>query len=279
VSSHKSRERGTEFQPTRFNVFDQAGMLVHDQGRTEFTAAEAAELAAADDGRQVGPASDQAAEVDAAIRLQNEREGTTMPPIQGYVSANLQTMSGVFGEPGRSSPPAEFNVRWALDGGTVLHDLKLDRVAPAEQHAWHISGWSPAAVDQVIGVAARAGRLGGVTEPHGQRGRVTVSILPAAAVVPRADILALLQYNWRDEETDHADAVLAAGADPDARYLVTWEYDVELPSDHQDGTSPEDAAREALRIQRKPDSLATVFTVMNRATGVVTEVDLNPEAN
>jgi hypothetical protein len=39
------------------------------------------------------------------------------------------------------------------------------------------------------------------------------------------------------------------------QYRVTWEVDV------FDATSPEDAARKALAIQRKPDSIATVFDV------------------
>jgi hypothetical protein len=37
-------------------------------------------------------------------------------------------------------------------------------------------------------------------------------------------------------------------------YLVTWRIDIEADT-------PLDAAREALRIQRKTDSIATVFTV------------------
>ena len=39
-----------------------------------------------------------------------------------------------------------------------------------------------------------------------------------------------------------------------ASYQVTWQIDIEAPS-------PKAAALEALRIQRKPDSWATVFTV------------------
>lgn len=39
------------------------------------------------------------------------------------------------------------------------------------------------------------------------------------------------------------------------RYHVTWDIDL-----HAD--SPEAAAREALRIQRNPESIATVFTVI-----------------
>lgn len=50
-------------------------------------------------------------------------------------------------------------------------------------------------------------------------------------------------------------------------------FDVEIEGD------PVAAAREALRIQRKPTSVATVFAVKNTATGEVTTVDLNPEAN
>jgi hypothetical protein len=52
-----------------------------------------------------------------------------------------------------------------------------------------------------------------------------------------------------------------------AEYLVTWMIDVE-------SDTAEDAAREALRIQRKPDSIATVFTVTDKTTGAATDVDL-----
>lgn len=38
-------------------------------------------------------------------------------------------------------------------------------------------------------------------------------------------------------------------------YVVTWQIDIE------DADTPEEAAREALRIQRKVDSIATVFDV------------------
>ena len=38
------------------------------------------------------------------------------------------------------------------------------------------------------------------------------------------------------------------------KYRVTWEIDL-------DATSPRAAAREALRIQRDPESIATVFSV------------------
>lgn len=37
-------------------------------------------------------------------------------------------------------------------------------------------------------------------------------------------------------------------------YLVTWEMEIEADS-------PEDAARKALEVHRRPDSIATVFKV------------------
>jgi len=40
-------------------------------------------------------------------------------------------------------------------------------------------------------------------------------------------------------------------------YLVRWEIDIYADS-------REEAAREALRIQRKPDSIATVFDVVEK---------------
>jgi hypothetical protein len=45
-------------------------------------------------------------------------------------------------------------------------------------------------------------------------------------------------------------------------YVVTWKIDIEADS-------PEAAAREALRIQRNPESIATVFQVDERVGGAV----------
>ena len=66
-------KKGYSF-PVRFNVFDQAGMLVHRAGRCEYSAVEA-EQVAAESGGDVAPASGAAAEVDAAIRLAEQRKG------------------------------------------------------------------------------------------------------------------------------------------------------------------------------------------------------------
>ena len=51
------------------------------------------------------------------------------------------------------------------------------------------------------------------------------------------------------------------------RYLVTWTIDAE------DMTSPEEAARYALKVQRNPESIATFFKVKDE-NGVETDVDL-----
>lgn len=51
------------------------------------------------------------------------------------------------------------------------------------------------------------------------------------------------------------------------KYHVTWEIDVEAET-------PKKAAQEALRIQRDPDSLATVFDVECRRSKTV-RVDLD----
>lgn len=53
-------------------------------------------------------------------------------------------------------------------------------------------------------------------------------------------------------------------------YLVTWEIDIEA-------TSPEDAAREVLEIQRDETSEALAFTVKRQSTGEVTDVNLLDE--
>lgn len=52
-----------------------------------------------------------------------------------------------------------------------------------------------------------------------------------------------------------------------ASYTVTWTIDL-------DAASAEDAAVRALRIQRNPDSIATVFQVQ-KASGAVYEVDVD----
>jgi hypothetical protein len=48
---------------------------------------------------------------------------------------------------------------------------------------------------------------------------------------------------------------------------VTWEIDI-------DADNPVEAAQKALRIQRNPESIATVFAVTDE-TGNTTEVDLD----
>lgn len=50
-------------------------------------------------------------------------------------------------------------------------------------------------------------------------------------------------------------------------YLVTWTIDLY-------GSDPADAAQNALNIQRREDSIATVFTVKNKRTGKEHVVDL-----
>lgn len=50
-------------------------------------------------------------------------------------------------------------------------------------------------------------------------------------------------------------------------YRVQWTIDI-------DASSPEEAAREALAIQRDPASIATVFTISTKDAFEVTTVDL-----
>lgn len=49
-------------------------------------------------------------------------------------------------------------------------------------------------------------------------------------------------------------------------YLVTWEIEIEA-------SSPKEAAKEALRIQRNPESIATVFDTFDE-DGEKVSVDL-----
>ena len=53
-------------------------------------------------------------------------------------------------------------------------------------------------------------------------------------------------------------------------YRVTWEIDVEADS-------PQEAAAEAHRLVRKPDTTATVYSVLNQKTGEGATIDLLPE--
>ena len=53
-------------------------------------------------------------------------------------------------------------------------------------------------------------------------------------------------------------------------YQVKWVIDIEADT-------PEEAAQQALAIQRNPESIATVFDIYNDEHQYLTRVDLNPE--
>lgn len=101
------------------------------------------------------------------------------PPVQGYLVATYEDMAAVFGEPGKADRDTGFNIWWKLPAGTMLHDLALDGVPPRQQHCWHIAGWSPASVEQVIGLLVRAGRFWKVEKPPSRAKRETVFTSPA----------------------------------------------------------------------------------------------------
>ncbi len=50
------------------------------------------------------------------------------------------------------------------------------------------------------------------------------------------------------------------------KYVVAWYIDIEAES-------PEDAARQALAIQRNPESLATVFDIKGDGSTVTVDVE------
>ena len=52
-------------------------------------------------------------------------------------------------------------------------------------------------------------------------------------------------------------------------YEVIWKIDI-------DADTPADAARQALEIQRDPNSLATQFDVIDQTSWIPTEIDLEP---
>lgn len=54
-------------------------------------------------------------------------------------------------------------------------------------------------------------------------------------------------------------------------FRVVWEIDID------DADNPEEAARKALAIQRDPDAIATVFTVIDIDSGAAWRVDLDAE--
>jgi len=51
------------------------------------------------------------------------------------------------------------------------------------------------------------------------------------------------------------------------KYLVTWEID-------SDASTPKKAALEAFKVQKNPNSIATVFSVLNKETKKKTTIDL-----
>ena len=53
-------------------------------------------------------------------------------------------------------------------------------------------------------------------------------------------------------------------------YIVSWKINL-------DADSPQEAAQKALEIQRDPESIATVFKVVDLPTKTTTHVDLTPE--
>jgi hypothetical protein len=70
----------------------------------------------------------------------------------------------------------------------------------------------------------------------------------------------------RAAQTNYFQRAHSAGGAMES-YLVTWKIDIEADT-------PEQAALAALAIQRKPASIAVVFTVRGKATGVTTLIDL-----
>lgn len=86
-----------------------------------------------------------------------------------------------------------------------------------------------------------------------------------------AELLAEQQPQATPEASGEGAALDAADAicGPHREYRVRWEIDV-------DGTSPEDAARAALEIQRDPSSIATVFEV-DDGLGNAIAVDLSED--
>jgi hypothetical protein len=97
---------------------------------------------------------------------------------------------------------------------------------------------------------------------------------PAAVVEIRVPASAYAELT--DEErmfTVDGDRYIVT-ADPDVsnvEYVVTWTVDITADS-------PEAAARKALAMQRDPDSIATVFTVLSE-TGDSETIDLTETDN
>lgn len=60
-----------------------------------------------------------------------------------------------------------------------------------------------------------------------------------------------------------------------ARFRVIWEYD--NGDEYDDIQTPMDAALDALAIQRNWQSIATVFTVIDKETGKQYTVDLTDD--
>lgn len=64
--------------------------------------------------------------------------------------------------------------------------------------------------------------------------------------------------------------LISGGSIPDKSYRVTWEIDI-------DAASPRDAAEKALNIQRDPNSIATVFAVVEKRR--LLQIDVRPDTS
>jgi hypothetical protein len=73
-----------------------------------------------------------------------------------------------------------------------------------------------------------------------------------------------------DADEEGRIALISGGSLPEKSFRVAWEIDI-------DATSPREAAEKALRIQRDPDSHATIFSVAEKRT--IVQIDLLPESD
>jgi hypothetical protein len=136
--------------------------------------------------------------------------------LAGYVDASYADMVAVFGEPKTvQGGDGKERVRWTLAAGTIMYDYKDPRPV-REVTRWCIGAVHTAAVDQVAGVAARAGRLGGISrDQNGLREAVRIATRPdgrAAAIVAAFGPSLVLALTGDEPVPAHAHGITAEDA-------------------------------------------------------------------
>ncbi|OPY01541.1 MAG: hypothetical protein A4E61_01596 [Syntrophorhabdus sp. PtaB.Bin184] len=156
-------------------------------------------------------------------------------------------------------------------GTHLLYRTDLERIAAGLPFHWDRSA-------DPLGASAKAGKEAAAqpSDAGGNERTLPEAVSELLTWFDRDDSGKILRMPWT--VLDNVQRTLkstagAAGTEPSLqwseadRYRVVWEIDLYAET-------PEEAAKEAVRIQQKPDSIAHVFTVIDRK-GEAVNVDLN----